>query len=168
MTTGASKKPAAPKKTAAKKPAAKKAAPKKNTATKKAQPAKPIKMGATRSAAATSSEFKDRAISKAKSVASDGKARTSDAIEGLSKMIENSAATLDDNVGAKYGDYARSAADAVADFADKLNDKDVEAIVEDAREFVKKSPAVAIGAAAAIGFVVARLIKSGSDKDEDA
>jgi len=31
----------------------------------------------------------------------------------------------------------------------------------DARELVKKSPAVAIGAAAALGFVVARLARSG-------
>ena len=163
MTTGANDKPAAKK--AAKKPAAKKKTAAKKPATKKAKPAKPVKAGATRSAAATSSEFKDRAISKAKSVATDGKAKTGDAIEGLSKMIENSAITLDDNVGEKYGDYARSAADTVADFADKLNDKDVEEIVEDARDFVKKSPAVAIGAAAAIGFVVARLIKSGSDDE---
>jgi hypothetical protein len=34
-------------------------------------------------------------------------------------------------------------------------------LFNDARELVKRSPAVAIGAAAALGFVVARLARSG-------
>ena len=36
-------------------------------------------------------------------------------------------------------------------------------MIDEAREFVKKSPAVAIGTAAAIGFVLARLVKAGLD-----
>ena len=82
-------------------------------------------------------------------------------------MIEDSAKTLDSNVGEKYGDYARSAADAVSSFAEKLNGKEIDDMVEDARGFVRKSPAVAIGAAAVVGFLVSRLIKSGMD-DRDA
>ena len=171
MATTPPKKTSTVKKAPAKKSVAQKPAAKKTNATKKiaaAKPAKPLKTGATRAAAKTSAEFKDRAITKAKSVANEGKAKTGDAIGNLSKLIENSARTIDDNAGEKYGDYARSAADAVASFAEKLNAKDVDDIVEDARGFVKKSPAVAVGAAAAIGFVVARLIKSGMDKDDEA
>ena len=40
----------------------------------------------------------------------------------------------------------------------------VDEIVEGVREFVRKSPAVAIGAAAALGFVVARLFTAGLDQ----
>ena len=43
--------------------------------------------------------------------------------------------------------------------------KDVDDLIEDARAFVKKSPAVAIGTAAALGFVLVRLIKSGLEAD---
>jgi len=165
-------------KTAAKKPAAKKAATKKaapqkdtsETRTTKAQKAAPLKAGATKAAATkkeTTVDFKDRALTKAKSAASQGKERTGNAIENLSKMIEDSARTIDDNVGEKYGDYARSAADAVSSFAEKLNAKEIDEMVEDARGFVRKSPAVAIGAAAVVGFLVSRLIKSGMD-DRDA
>lgn len=165
-------------KTTAKKPATKKPAAKKTTATKdtsevrstKAQKAAPLKAGATKAAATstdTSGDFKDRAMNKAKSAASQGKERTGTAIESLSKMIEDSAKTIDDNVGEKYGNYARSAADAVSSFAEKLNAKEVDEIVEDARGYVRKSPAVAIGAAAVVGFLVSRLIKSGMD-DNDA
>ena len=49
----------------------------------------------------------------------------------------------------------------VEGFAGKMNAKDVDVLAEDARQFVRKSPAVAIVAAAAIGFVLARLVRSG-------
>jgi ElaB/YqjD/DUF883 family membrane-anchored ribosome-binding protein len=169
------KKPAAKTttKTAAKKPAEKKAAAKKDTSEKrttKAQKAAPLKAGATKAAATNSNnsgDFKERALTKAKSAANQGMERTGSAIENLSKMIEDSAKTIDDNVGEKYGDYARSAADAVSSFAEKLNAKEIDEIVEDARGFVRKSPAVAIGAAAVVGFLISRLVKSGID-DRDA
>ena len=158
---------------AAKKPAAKKTAAQKDTSearTTKAQKAAPLKAGATKAAATkkdTTADFKDRALTKAKSAASQGKERTGNAMENLSKMIEDSAKTIDDNVGAKYGDNARPAADAVSSFAERLNAKEIDDIVEDARGFVRKSPAVGIGAAAVVGFLVSRLIKSGMD-DNDA
>ena len=42
-----------------------------------------------------------------------------------------------------------------------------DALFADARELVKKSPAVAIGAAAALGFIVARLVKAGVPETGD-
>jgi len=171
--TGKTPTKAATKKPAAKKTATKKAAPKKDTSetrTTGAQKAAPLKAGATKAAAtktSTTGDFKERALTKAKSAASQGKERTGSAIENLSKMIEDSARTIDDNVGEKYGDYARSAADAVSSFAEKLNAKEIDEMVEDARNYVRKSPAVAIGAAAVVGFLLSRLIKSGMD-DRDA
>ena len=143
-----------PAKAAAKKPAAKKATATKDTSetrTTTAQKAAPLKAGATKAAATSpkaTGDFKDRALTKAKSAASQGKERTG-------------------NVGEKYGNYARSAADAVSSFAEKLNAREIDDIVEDARGFVRKSPAVAIGAAAVVGFLISRLIKSGMD-DNDA
>ncbi|QTD56178.1 hypothetical protein [Parasphingorhabdus cellanae] len=156
-------KKAAAKKTTARKPAAKKIATKKTSA---AKPSAPLKAGATKAAASnasTTNDLKDRAINKARSTANDGKAKAGEAIGTLSEMIENSAKTIDENVGEKYGDYARSAADAVSSFAEKVNSKDVDVMVEDAREFVRKKPAVAIGAAAVVGLLISRLIKSGTD-----
>ena len=42
--------------------------------------------------------------------------------------------------------------------------KDVDAIADDARALVRKSPGMVIGAAAAVGFVVARLLSAGLDQ----
>ena len=161
-------------KSPAMKPAAKKTAAKKTTSPKDtsetrtttAQRAAPLKSGATRAAStntASNGDFKERALTKARSAANQGKQHTGNAIENLSKMIEDSAKTIDDNVGEKYGNYARSAADAVSSFAERLNAKEIDEMVEDARNYVRKSPAVAIGAAAVVGFLVSRLIKSGMD-----
>lgn len=107
--------------------------------------------------------FKAKATDGARAAAEKGKDRATEAVASISKLIRDSAATIDQNVGKQYGDYARTAADSVEGFAGKLDAKDVDAIVVDAREFVRKSPAVAIGAAAAIGFVLARLVRSGRD-----
>ncbi len=46
---------------------------------------------------------------------------------------------------------------------DSIKQKNLDDLIEDARGFVKKSPAIAIGTAAALGFVLVRLIKSGLD-----
>jgi ElaB/YqjD/DUF883 family membrane-anchored ribosome-binding protein len=106
-------------------------------------------------------DFKSKAADSARAAAKKGKDRATEAVDSIGKLIRDSAATIDDNVGKQYGDYARSAADMVEGFAGKMDAKDVDALADDARQFVRKSPAVAVGAAAAIGFVLARLIRSG-------
>jgi ElaB/YqjD/DUF883 family membrane-anchored ribosome-binding protein len=155
----ATKKPAA----AAKKPAAKKAtAPKNGIAKVKADPGKTQTTG-SKNMKDEFNSFKDQAGEKARDAANRGKERAAEAMGGIGKIIRDSAETIDDKVGKEYGDYARSAADAVDGFADKVDAKDVDALVEDARQFIRKSPAVAIGAAAAVGFILARVIRSGRD-----
>lgn len=160
---------AAPKKTAArpaaKKPAAK-TAPKKPAAktVAKAAPAKGKAQNTTANKVKSDmNDFKAKATDSARAAAEKGKDRAAEAVGSIGKLIRDSAATIDEKVGTQYGDYARSAADAVDGFAGKVDAKDVDDIVTDTREFIRKSPAVAIGAAAAIGFVLARLVRSGRD-----
>ncbi len=107
--------------------------------------------------------LKDKATDGARAAAERGKDKATEATSNIGKLIRDSASTIDEKVGTQYGDYARNAAETIEGFASKLDAKDVDDIVADAREFVRKSPAVAIGAAAAIGFVLARLVRSGND-----
>jgi ElaB/YqjD/DUF883 family membrane-anchored ribosome-binding protein len=127
----------------------------------KAQPAKGKTDGVTSKVKSEMNDFKTKATDSARAAAEKGKDRATEAVGSIGKLIRDSAATIDDNVGKQYGDYARSAADMVEGFAGKMDAKDVDALADDARQFVRKSPAVAVGAAAAIGFVLARLIRSG-------
>jgi ElaB/YqjD/DUF883 family membrane-anchored ribosome-binding protein len=108
-----------------------------------------------------------QAADKARGYADEGKARATGALDEFAKMMSEAADTVDDRLGEQYGRYARSAADSLAGFADSLKGKDVDELMDDARDFVRKSPAVAIGTAAALGFVLARLIKSGVDAAAD-
>lgn len=109
--------------------------------------------------------LKDQATGRARTAATEGKARATTALDNVAKLIGDAAGAIDDKVGTQYGDYTRKAADAVSSFATDLKGKEVDEIVRDATEFVKKSPALAIGAAAAVGFVIARLVKAGGEDD---
>ncbi|MBL0925012.1 MAG: hypothetical protein IBJ12_11180 [Sphingomonadaceae bacterium] len=157
----AAAKPAAKPKTAPKKPATAKKPTASPKAVAKAPPAKGKTDDVKAKVKADMNNFKAKATDSAKAAAEKGKDRATEAVGSIGKLIRDSAATIDENVGKQYGDYARGAADAVDGFATKMDAKEVDEILEDARQFVRKSPAVAVGAAAAIGFVLARLVRSG-------
>jgi ElaB/YqjD/DUF883 family membrane-anchored ribosome-binding protein len=109
------------------------------------------------------SKFYGQAGDQAKAYAESGKARAGDALDQFTAMLSEAAAQVEERLGADYGKYARQAAETVGTFSEQLKAKDVDALVADARGFVTKSPAIAIGTAAALGFVVARLAKAGMD-----
>jgi len=111
------------------------------------------------------SDYAKQAKDAALGAANSAKSTTSDALGGLSKLISETADTVDSKLGPQYGDYARKAAEAVAGAAKSLDDKDIDELAEDARNFVRKSPAVAIGAAAVVGFVLMRMMRSGSNDE---
>jgi ElaB/YqjD/DUF883 family membrane-anchored ribosome-binding protein len=108
-------------------------------------------------ARARSGDAKERAAD----LANQGKAGASKAISSLGKVVEENAALLDEKVGVKYGDYARTAARSMQDTAEKLDTKVLAELGEDAKEFVRNSPGLAVGMAAVAGFMLARLF-SGS------
>lgn len=107
-----------------------------------------------------------QAVETARYAATTAKEKAGSALQSLSKLISDTASTIDERVGPDYGGYARTAARSVADVADNLNAKDVDQLVADARDFVRKQPAVAIGAAAVLGFVMMRLLKGSESKDD--
>ena len=109
-------------------------------------------------------KLREQAGDKARVYAEEGKTKASDALGQLSKMLTDAAGNVDEKLGEQYGQYARTAADKVQGFSSSLNDANVDDLIESARDLVRKSPAIAIGAAAAVGFVVARLLTSGLDQ----
>ncbi|MBB6122467.1 hypothetical protein [Sphingobium subterraneum] len=110
-------------------------------------------------------QIKSQATKTAYTVADVAKGKTGAAMEGLAKLITDTAGTVDAKLGPQYGDYARQAAEAVAGAAKSLDSKDIDQLLGEARDFVRKSPAVAIGAAAVAGYVLMRLAKGSGDTD---
>lgn len=103
------------------------------------------------------------AKARATELAREGKAGATRAISSVGRMVEDNAALLDEKVGVKYGDYARTAARSMHDTAARLDAKELDELAEDAKEFVRKSPGLAVGIAAVAGFMLARLFTSGKD-----
>ena len=89
--------------------------------------------------------------------------RSSEALGNVGRLVSDTATGLDERLGAEYGDYARRAGEAIENAAQRLASKDPDELIDDTREFVRKSPGVALAGAAIVGFALARLIKSGLD-----
>ncbi len=105
-----------------------------------------------------------QAADKARGLVGQGLERGSEALANVSKLIGDTATGLDDRLGSQYGDYARKAASTIEETANKLASKDADELIEDTREFVRKSPGVALAGAAVLGFALVRLVKSGLDQ----
>jgi hypothetical protein len=108
-----------------------------------------------------------QAADKTRGLVGQGLERSSEALANVSKLVGDTAAGLDERLGEEYGEYARKAATAIDDVANSLASKDPDELIEDTRNFVRKSPGVALAGAAIVGFALARLIKSGFDDARD-
>lgn len=121
------------------------------------------KRSATETLREEASKLGQQAADQARSFADEGKAKASSALDEFARLMAGAADDVDAKLGAEYGRYARSAAEGISGFADSLRSKEVEDLLADANALIRKSPAVAVGTAAALGFVLARLVKSGVD-----
>jgi ElaB/YqjD/DUF883 family membrane-anchored ribosome-binding protein len=107
--------------------------------------------------------LRGQAADRVRGFADDGKGRVTGLLENVSEVINDAARSVDERLGGDYGEHAHRAANAVADFAGRIRDKSVDDILDDTRDFVRRSPAVAIGIAAVAGFALIRVIKTGLD-----
>lgn len=138
-----------------------------DTLTQEAPEIVEAKRSATDTIREEAGKFGTQAADRARSLAGEGKDKATEALDEVARMMKNAAGDVDEKLGEDYGRYARSAAEGISGFAETLRGKQVDEIWEDTAALVKKSPLIAIGTAAAIGFVLARLIKSGIDAASD-
>ena len=112
-------------------------------------------------------KLSNEATDRARGFVSQGLERSAEALSNVSKLVGDTAAGLDERLGQEYGDYARKAASAIENTANNIASKNPDELIEDTRNFVRNSPGLAVAGAAIVGFMVARLIKSGLNRDED-
>jgi ElaB/YqjD/DUF883 family membrane-anchored ribosome-binding protein len=112
-------------------------------------------------------QLSSQAGEKARGFVTQGLERTAEALANVSKMVGDTAPGIEERLGADYGDYARRAAGAIENAANSIASKDPDELIEDTRNFVRNSPGIALAGAAVVGFVVARLFKSGVARDEE-
>jgi ElaB/YqjD/DUF883 family membrane-anchored ribosome-binding protein len=111
-------------------------------------------------------QLSSQAGDKARGLVSQGLERTSEALANVARMVGDTAPGIDERLGEDYGGYARRAAGAIENVANTIAEKNPDELIEDTRNFVRNSPGIALAGAAVVGFVVARLVKSGLARDE--
>lgn len=107
--------------------------------------------------------YGDKALGKAGDLAVEGKSVASDVIASLGKVVADTAPQIDERLGEQYGDYARKASRSLTETSTRLEAKSLDELGNDAREFVRQSPGVAVGIAAVFGYFVARLFSGSRD-----
>lgn len=107
--------------------------------------------------AAEAKAYGEEAKVKGKDLATQGKSKVSEGLTALGQTIADSAHVVDEKLGAKYGDYARTASRSLQETAAKLEAKSIDDLAEDGRALVRKSPGAAVGIAAVFGFLLSRL-----------
>ena len=106
--------------------------------------------------------LRDQAAERARSAAESGLTRATQAIDGVAELFHDNADRLGAQTTPQIADYAHRAADALDGFSQTLRTKSVDELVSDVKDFVRKSPAIAIGVAVAVGFALTRLAKAGT------
>ena len=112
-------------------------------------------------------KFSGQAADKARELVGQGLERGGEALANVSKLVGDTAASLDERLGEEYGEYARRAAGAIEDAANRIAAKNPDELIDDTRDFVRRSPGVALAGAAIIGFALVRLVKAGLDRDKN-
>ena len=108
--------------------------------------------------------LKRQAADRARQFAQEGKTRASDALDEVARAVEEAADIIDERLGDQYGGYARRA----SGVATGLREREVDELYEEARDFVRTSPVLTVGVAAAVGFALVRLIRAGMPDDEES
>ena len=104
-------------------------------------------------------DLASEARAKAAVLAAEGKNKASEALVGLSRVVDDNVTVIDDKLGQKYGDYARSASRSLQDTANTLQSKSVDDLGNDAREYVRQNPGKSVGFAVVAGYLLSRLLR---------
>lgn len=107
-------------------------------------------------------KLRSQATDRARTAASSGKDRATQTLDGLAQAVHDAAGNLEQQVNPQIAQYAHRAADALDNLSERLRNKDVDELLNDAQDFMRRSPAVAIGAAVAVGFALSRFLKATS------
>lgn len=105
-------------------------------------------------------EYADQATGKAREYAEGAKDKAADGLHSAADAARDVADKLAETQAAPVADYARRAAEGIDRFSETLQTKSLDELLSDVRRLVRGNPAVAVGAAAVVGFAIARFLKA--------
>ena len=91
------------------------------------------------------------------------KTRATEVLGSVAAAIRQSSQPLRDNNQAMLADYAGKAAAQLEQLSTRLSDRDLGELMDDAKRFARRQPALFVGAAFTAGVLAARFLKSSPD-----
>ena len=108
----------------------------------------------------------DRVKESATAQLSTQKDRATDGLGTVASAVRQTTQSLRDQHHDTVAGYVEQAADQIERLSERLKNKDVSELLNDAQRLAQRKPALFVGGAFALGLVGARFLKSSSDRDE--
>lgn len=105
----------------------------------------------------------DRARESAMSALDQQKAEAANQIAGVSKALQATADALKDQDLGPIAVYVGRAAESLGSMADALNEQDLPTLLKRTRKMARRQPALFVGGAFAVGFGLARFLKTSAE-----
>ena len=106
----------------------------------------------------------DRVRNSAAAQLTTQKTRATDALESVAAALRQSSQPLRDHNQATLADYAGKAADQLDQISTRFRERDLTELMEDAKRFAWRQPALFVGAAFAAGVLATRFLKSSPNR----
>ena len=87
-------------------------------------------------------------------------------VGGMASAVRGAAEQFDEHGNAAVADYIHRAADGLERLSETVRSRDLSSLMGDAEDFARRQPAVFIGAGVAVGFLLARFLRSSSERRE--
>ena len=101
------------------------------------------------------SSLRGQATDRARGFADDGKGRATGLLDNVSEVITDAAKSVDEQASARImANMPIAPPTPSPTLPARIRDKSVDDLFDDTRDFVRKSPAIAIGIAAVAGFAL--------------
>lgn len=104
----------------------------------------------------------DQATNKAGQLAETGKDQLAVKLDDVSGIVASMAGAAEENYGPAAGRLVHRAAESMSSAAEGLRSKSVHGLVSSSRSVIRQNVGAAIGTAALVGFVAARIAKGGT------
>jgi len=93
------------------------------------------------------------------------KGRATDSITSIANAVRGSTSQLRDEQHDVLAQYVETFADQLERFSTNLRGKDMNELLDDARDFARRQPLLFVGGSFAVGLVAARFLKSSGRTD---
>jgi exonuclease VII large subunit len=95
------------------------------------------------------------------------KNRATDGLSSVAQAVRQSTQQLRDQQHDTIAEYVDQAAQQIEQFSNRLRQKDVGELLDDAQRLARRNPGLFIGGAFALGILAARFFKSSRDNSSD-